>query len=343
MNKKVAVGLSGGVDSSLAAYFLKKAGWNVSGFTLKLDSDYDPATVTAARRVCESLGIPHRTIDARSLFKKEIIDYFISTYLKGLTPNPCVFCNRRIKFGFLLDAVRASGIDYLATGHYARLSSSRRGIFIREGKDRLKSQEYFLALVKPDILKHLIFPLGNYTKVQVKKIAAARKMVFKTRESQDICFVRGRYYPKFIEAGIRDSREYAGNIRHISGKILGRHRGIYHYTYGQRAGLGISWPKPLYVVSINGAAREVVVGEKTCLYRKNFFVRSPNWFLNPQKIRKLKVRLRYNSPLYDCNLKMAENCLQVFLNKPVAAVTPGQVAAFYYKKFLLGGGIIAGE
>ncbi|MBU2473347.1 MAG: 7-cyano-7-deazaguanine synthase, partial [Candidatus Omnitrophica bacterium] len=197
--KRIAVGLSGGVDSSVAAYLLKKKGWEVVGFTLKFHPQEnrccDSESLEQAERLCHRLKIPHYLLDASGMFQKKIIDYFIESYLNGQTPNPCAFCNRFIKFGVFLDKIKSLGIDYLATGHYARLGRKGKDYFFRKAKDGNKSQEYFLALVKPEILKSLVFPLGGYTKPQVKRIAKTKKLLFKERkESQDVCFVKDKTY-----------------------------------------------------------------------------------------------------------------------------------------------------
>jgi tRNA-specific 2-thiouridylase len=228
--------------------------------------------------------------------------------------------------------------------------------FLKKGKDAKKSQEYFLSLVKPSVLRSLIFPLGGYTKDEVKKIAKDKKILFKERrESQDVCFVKDKYYPEFIEENTSGYTRYRGDIRHLKGKLLGQHKGIYQYTYGQRGGLGISWPKPLYVIAIDGKTKEIAVGEKEFLYKDTFSVHSLNWFISPGKyascfclpqgkgkeMKNIKVKVRYNSPSYNCSLKFTNDKAVVELSKKIDSVAPGQIAAFYYKDILLGGGIIS--
>ncbi len=345
MKKKVAIGLSGGIDSSVAAYLLKEKGFDVVGITLKFypeqNSCCDWQSLYQARRLCTKLNIPHHLIDVSELFKKTIVDYFIDSYLDGLTPNPCAWCNRLIKFDFLFKEAKAQGADYLATGHYARIGKKGNKYFLRRNKDNKKTQEYFLALLNPQVLKDLIFPLGGYTKEEVKKIAKDKKIIFKERkESQDICFAQGRPYTEFIKAHISKGRNYSGSIKHIDGRSLGEHKGIYYYTYGQRSGLGVSWHKPLYVTAIDSKSKEVIVAEKEHLNKRVFFVHSLNWFLSPKDCKGLKVKVRYNSAPVGCDVKITKGKAKVTLHKSIDSAAPGQVAAFYCKDLLLGAGII---
>lgn len=345
MKKKIAVGLSGGIDSSFAAYLLKKEGWDVIGFTLKFypqeNRCCDLDSLYQAQRLCDNLEIPHYVIDVGEIFKKEIIEYFIGSYIRGLTPNPCAFCNRLIKFGCFLEKVRSFGIDYLATGHYAKVVKENNSFFLKRAKDEKKSQEYFLSLINPDALKNLIFPLADFTKEEVKKIARKEKVMFKERkESQDVCFVGEKSYIEFIENSIPLTQEYRGNIKHVSGDILGRHAGIYYFTCGQREGLGVSWKEPLYVIDVDAENKTIVVGEKKYLSKDRFMVSSLNWFALPAKCSGIKVKIRYNSPFYECRIEPREDKVLVLLNDRVDAVTAGQVAAFYDRDTLIGGGII---
>jgi tRNA-specific 2-thiouridylase len=348
---KVAVGLSGGIDSSFAAYLLKKQGYDVCGFTLKFyprdNRCCDLDGLYQAQRLCSKLDIPHYTIDTTDFFKKEIVDYFITSYLSGLTPNPCSFCNRLVKFGYLFEKIRAMGFDYLSTGHYANIVKRKKYLLLKCAKDIVKSQEYFLSLIKPEILAHLIFPLGSYTKDKVKKISQKEKLMFQERkESQDICFVKEKQYYNFIEKTLKDPQNYYGNICHVNGKILGRHKGIYYFTYGQRAGLGISWHEPLYVLEVNERSNCVIVGEKRYLAKENFSVKSINSFVNwksyfpDNKLTGIKVKIRYNSKFYDCVLEFKGERILVTLKTAAEAVTPGQIAVFYHKDAVLAAGVI---
>jgi tRNA-specific 2-thiouridylase len=346
MKEKIAVGLSGGIDSSFAAYLLNKEGFQVIGFTLKFYPEEnrccDLDSLYQAQRLCHKLGIPHYTIDVRDLFKREIINYFIESYLQGLTPNPCSFCNRLIKFGYLLKKIQSLGITYLATGHYVRIKKKDKKAFLAMAKDKKKSQEYFLSLIEPFSLNHLIFPLGEYTKGEVREITHREKLIFKERsESQDICFIKDGSYPKFIEDSISNLEHYRGKIKYIKGGILGTHRGIYNFTTGQREGLGISWKNPLYVYDIQSDTTTVIVAEREYLYKDKFAVSSCNWFISPTKFKDISVKIRYNSPSYPCEIEVEGEKALVYLKEKVDSISPGQIATFYWKDLVLGGGVIS--
>ena len=348
MNNKIAVGMSGGVDSCVAAYLLKKKGWDVVGFTLKFYSyenrccDLD--SLSQAQRLCHKLKIPHYVLDVRDMFKEKIINYFIESYLKGFTPNPCVYCNCYVKFGIFLEKIKSFGIDKLATGHYVSLIKDGDLNYFKVNKDKIKSQEYFLTLIKPEVLKYLIFPLSDYNKTQVKEIAKNERIMFMVRkESQDVCFVKDKSYPKFIEENVPDYSKYFGEIKYIDGNVLGKHKGIYNYTYGQRGGLGVSWKTPLYVTNIDSETNSIIVGEKDSLLRNKFYVNGLNWFLPPEKYKNIKVRIRYNSFLIGCGLQFMGDRVLVTLDEKTDKLSPGQIAAFYYKDILLGGGVIEKE
>jgi len=348
---KVAVGLSGGIDSSFAAYLLKKQGYDVCGFTLKFypqdNRCCDLDGLYQAQRLCGKLDIPHYTIEATDFFKKEIVDYFLASYLSGLTPNPCSFCNRLVKFGYLFEKIRAMGFDFLSTGHYAGITKRKGYFLLKTARDSAKSQEYFLSLVKPEILARVIFPLGSYTKSEVKKISQKEKLMFQERpESQDICFVKEKQYHTFIEKNLENPHNYCGDIRHINGEVLKRHKGIYYFTYGQRTGLGIGWSEPLYVLRINESDNSVIVGERKYLAKKNFIVGGINSFIDWNKYfsggnpADVKVKIRYNSKLYDCEPEFNGERILVNLKTAAEAITPGQIAVFYHKNAVLAAGII---
>jgi len=346
MKKRIAIGLSGGIDSSVAAYLLKAQGWDVVGFTLKFypqeNRCCDLESLHQAQRLCHKLGIPHYVIDTSDFFKKEVVDYFIESYLQGLTPNPCAYCNRLVKFGKFLEKVKAVDVDYLATGHYARLLKTGENFVIKKNKDSKKTQEYFLSLLEPKVLKSLVFPLADYAKADVKKIAEDNDLIFKPRpESQDVCFVKNGDYAEFIKKRVSEPKKYWGKIKHVNGEILGKHKGFYNYTYGQRTGLGISWHKPLYVNSIDAKHKDVVVGEKESLLKDSFSVHSLNQFLKIDEYDDIEVKVRYNSASFGCTLNLRGDKAIVSLKTKIDSITPGQVAAFYNGDTLLGGAIIA--
>lgn len=348
MKKKVAVGLSGGIDSSFAAYLLHQQGFDVVGVTLKFQPQdnrcCDLDSLYQAQRLCHKLEIPHYVFDVKDIFQEKIISYFVKDYLSGLTPNPCAFCNRFIKFGYLYQKIKSLGIDYLATGHYVRLKKNNGNILLQSAKDVKKSQEYFLALVNPAILDQLIFPLGDYLKDDVKQIVKNEKVFFKERkESQDICFINGKAYQNFIEENITNRNDYIGFIKYIDGRTLGTHKGTYYFTYGQREGLGIAWREPLYVVGIDSKNKTVIVGERKYLGQNKLQVTNCNWFIGAKNYENIKVRIRYNSPAYDCNLTINGNDVEVNLKSTIEAVTPGQIAVFYDNDLVLGAGIITNE
>lgn len=346
--KKIAVGLSGGVDSAFVAYLLKKDGWDVTGTILKLfqgtPPDYNPLSLIHAEKLCLALDIPHRVINAEKEFGERIIDYFIDSYLRGFTPNPCVFCNRFIKFGLLAEKIRDLGIEYLAMGHYAGVDKCRGRLLFKKAKDIKKSQEYFLALIPAAVLPRVIFPLSEYIKEDVIKEAQAAGILCKEqKESQDICFIENKDYAGFIEKKTVCRGHNEGEIRHVDGKLLGRHKGVHYFTYGQRTGLGIAWKEPLYVIGINGKSKVVTVGEIPYTYKKEFTVTGINWFDSPQNYTGIRVKARYNSPEYDCLIKLSaeKEEAKVFLVKEVNGIAPGQIAVFYYNDFVLGGGVIS--
>ncbi len=345
---RVAVGLSGGIDSSFCAYLLKKEGWEVFGFTLKFYPEENHCCnlegIYQAQYLCKRLKIPHQVLDVQDLFKEKIIRYFISNYLNGLTPNPCAFCNRLIKFAIFWQQVKAWGIEYLATGHYVRLTKFGEKTLLMRAEDKKKSQEYFLSLLDPAMLEKVIFPLGDYEKKEVRDLSRQEKLILKERkESQDVCFVADQNYPEFIERNIPNPLSFEGEIRHIEGKLLGRHKGIYYFTYGQRQGLGLCWKEPLYVIDIDPISKTVFVGEKRYLLNDNFMVGSLNWFIPYQTFPSLRVKVRYNSPFYNCQIEERGQRIKVILKEKIEAITPGQVAVFYYQDIVVGAGIIEKE
>lgn len=339
---KVVVGMSGGLDSTVTAYLLKTKGYEVIGVTLYLyDNVKSPKScctldaINRARAMAVKLGIRHYTLDLRDFFKRSIVRFFVDGYTRGITPNPCVFCNRIIKFEYLIDFANKVNARYVATGHYARIKEGR----IYRAIDHQKDQSYFLALVKREHLPRIIFPLGEMTKEEVKTIAYAQELVPETLvESQDICFVENGDYRKFLEK-IVTAKE--GNIVDKEGNVVGVHHGIYRYTLGQRRGLNIASTKPLYVVKINPERNEIVVGEYEDLLKKSLKIGALNLQsdLSVGELVEVMVRSRHKpAKAYIVDLK-GDECVIEFI-KPQWNPTPGQLAAIYKGDQLVGGGFI---
>ncbi len=336
-NKKVAVALSGGVDSSFCAYLLSQKGYEVEAFTLKIPfmpSDY----IERAHSICKKIGIPHHVIDVEKEFSSLIVNYFIDSYLQGLTPNPCAFCNCLVKFGLLIEIVKKKGFKLFATGHYASLIKKNRQVHLAVSRAGKNSQEYFLALVPKGTFKMCIFPLGSYTKDKVKK-KAKDFYPFRVSSSQEICFIRHKDYRYFILEHVRTIK--GGYIRYHDGRVLKRHAGIHNFTYGQRQGLGVSWRVPLYVFDIDHKTGDVFVAEKEYAFKKDFYVGSVNWFYPPKDYYRIHVRMRYNSIPLSCEIKLInKKHVKCTLYEKKEVPSYGQVAVFYDKDKVIAGGII---
>lgn len=352
---KVAVGLSGGVDSSVAAALLKEKGYSVIGITMEIfdgsiaveeaarHACYGPGEeedVAAATAVCEKLDIPYFVFDLRREYRKHVIDYFKSEYLVGRTPNPCIVCNRRLKFGFMLEKAKAAGIDfqYFATGHYARIEKYDDRFVLKKAVDTIKDQTYFLYGLTQQQLAHTIFPLGTYTKDRVREIAQSFGLETANRpESQD--FIAGRdYSPLFTEAEIRP-----GDIVDEDGCLLGKHRGIIHYTVGQRRGLGIASDRPLYVMDIDADKNRLIVGAKKNLFSKGLIASDLN-FLALESLKqpyevKARIRLRHTAAEATVYPDLKDT-VKVLFKEPQTAITPGQSVVFYRDDTVFGGGVI---
>ena len=351
----VAVGLSGGVDSSVAAALLKKKGYAVRGITMQIfdgslelregqkHACYGPGEIEdleAAESVCKKLNIPLDVIDLRKEYRQFVINHFRSEYLAGKTPNPCIVCNRRLKFGFLIEKAKKIGTDFefFATGHYARIVKSGERHLLKKAKDPSKDQSYFLYALTPEQLSHTIFPLGTHTKYQVREMARSFGLTTAERtESQD--FIAGGDYSLFFTK----DEVNAGDIVDSDGNALGKHRGIIHYTVGQRRGLGIASSRPLYVVKIDAANNRIVVSDREDLYSKGLIAKDIN-LIAVEKLERpyrAKVKIRLNSRAVDATVFPHENGkLKVLFNKPQMSVTPGQHAVFYTGDTVIGGGVI---
>jgi tRNA-specific 2-thiouridylase len=346
MGKKVMVAMSGGVDSSVAAMLLTDEGYNVSGVTMCLGISAEEdgsrccgaAAVDDAKRVCDRLKIPHYVFDYAGELEDKVIAKFISEYRKGRTPNPCVECNRYLKFGSLLEKAKVLGFDFLATGHYAAIEKNEDGYFLSRAKDSKKDQTYFLYPMPYEGLGNVLFPLAPLTKDEVRVIAKKASLpVAEKQESQDICFVTQKNYQEFL---LERGQEFKpGPIVDMQGKIMGRHRGIIFHTIGQRGGLGISHPTPLYVVSIDPDKNRIVVGEKKDLMAKGLIAGDINMLTKswPQEVY-AKIRYRKKEAL--CDVTDADGKLRVIFAEEQEAITPGQSVVFYENDRVLGGGTI---
>ncbi len=342
--------MSGGVDSSVAALLLKEGGYAVTGMTMCLGiADGEggdevrccgPAAIEDARRVCGKLGISHYVLDYSAHLEEKVVKKFVAEYARGRTPNPCIDCNRYLKFGNLLATARSSGFDFLATGHYAEIGRDDKGYFLKKPRDKAKDQTYFLYPITPDALEWILFPLAPFTKDEVREMARKADLpVAGKDESQDICFVTQKNYRAFVAEKARDSGP--GAIVDLQGKKLGEHKGIPFYTVGQRSGLGISSPAPLYVVSLNAATNRVVVGEKKDLKAKGLIAGDLNILAKPGQLPAVaEAKIRYRKHAARCALSLREDRLTVIFDETQEAITPGQAVVCYQDDRVLVGGVI---
>ncbi|OQY23287.1 MAG: tRNA 2-thiouridine(34) synthase MnmA [Desulfobacteraceae bacterium 4572_35.2] len=341
--EKVMVALSGGVDSAVTAALLIEQGYEVIGVHMRLLSGAEhESSDEDARQVAHELGIEFHSLDCREEFDRVIVQNFCAEYVSGRTPNPCILCNRYMKFGYLLQVADELGIDFLATGHYARIDHSGDLPVLRRGHDRKKDQSYFLFTLTAEQLKRVIFPLESTTKEQVKEVAKRINLSARHKaESQDVCFIPDNDYVSFLKKQTLTLPQ-GGNIVHVDGKVLGRHGGTYHYTIGQRKGLGIGWSEPLYVVSIDVAKNQVVVGEKQFLETTELVVNDVIWSqLSTDKQLRVDCRIRYrhNEAMATVTIDDQDRVRVVF-EQPQIGVTSGQSAVFYQDDAVIGGGWI---
>lgn len=352
--KKVVVGMSGGVDSSVAAWLLKEQGYDVLGVTMQIWQDEAAQTVEEnggccglsavddARAVAAKLDIPYYVMNFKKEFKEYVMDDFAREYYQGRTPNPCIRCNRYVKWEALLHRCLALGADYIATGHYARVVRLDNGRYALKAAKSSKDQTYALYNLTQEQLAHTLMPVGSYTKDEIREIAAKLGLkVANKPDSQDICFVEDDY-GKFIEEETGVSIE-PGNFVDPEGNILGQHKGIIHYTIGQRRGLGLSLKQPGYVIRVDKDKNEVVIGTKDQLYSKVLYGNRCNFMSIPsvEGERRTTAKIRYNSPEVPCTIRMAEeDLIEVVFDKPQRAVTPGQAVVFYDDGIVVGGATI---
>jgi len=339
---KVATAMSGGVDSSVAAALLKEAGHEVVGITMRTTDDRRPETDAAD--IAGRLGIAHHVIDLREVFAEKIIAYFCGEYGRGRTPNPCVLCNRHIKFGALRQKAARLGAAYFATGHYTRIEQDSRGRYIlKKGRDKNKDQSYFLCQLIQGQLDRTIFPVGEMTKDEVRKKAAEMGLPGATRpESQEICFIPDNDHAAFVARYTAETGR-PGPITDEDGRTLGRHRGIAQYTVGQRKGLGIAAAEPLYVTGIEPASNTVIVGTKGQIFDTELIADNINWISidPPEHSISVKAKIRYRHAEAEATVELrGDGTVYVKFSLPQAAITPGQSVVFYDGEKVLGGGTI---
>lgn len=347
-NKKVLLGMSGGVDSSVSALLLKQQGYEVIGTTLELyrgSSCCNQTTYLDAKNVCNEIGIPHIIYDAKEQFQTHVINNFIQTYANCQTPNPCIECNKHMKFGFMYEKAKEIGCSYIATGHYAKTeyNDQYKKWVLKKSNAGKKDQSYVLWNIPKELIKHILFPLADFKeKEEIRQIAREYNLkVANKPDSEDICFIPDGNYKKFLENN-SNLKPKKGNIVTKEGNIIGTHTGLYNYTIGQRKGLGISNKVPLFVLSFNQAKNELIVGEEDKLYQKEITVSQINLLLVDEinDWLEVEVKTRYSSKLAKAKIKKEQDKIKVIFDEPQRAITPGQSAVFYIGDIVLGGGII---
>lgn len=355
---RVVVAMSGGVDSSVSAALLVEQGYEVRGIMLRLWSE--PGFVGIRGRdnrcctrdqmleahfVARKLDIPFEVLDVREAFKQRIVDLFIEGYSQGITPNPCLACNRHIRFGFLLEEALKRGADYLATGHYARITRADNGTYeLRKGADPLKDQSYVLSMLTQQQLRHALFPVGEYTKAQVREMAALRGLRVASRhDSQDLCFVADGDYRRFLRAFAPEAFA-PGPIMLRTGEVIGEHSGLADYTIGQRKGVGVAWHEPLYVIAKDVTRNALIVGTREELGSRRLIAQAMNWIAGepPAAPLRAEVKIRYRARAVPAwVVPMDTDRAEVTFDEPLPDITPGQGAVIYDGDRVLGGGIIA--
>jgi tRNA-specific 2-thiouridylase len=352
--QRVLLGMSGGVDSSVAGYLLREQGYDVVGVTMKVwpqdcisraeDKCCGPQAVADARNVAHALGIPHYVVDEADQFEKLVIDYFSSEYQAGRTPNPCVMCNEKLKFGNLWDKAEALRCDYIATGHYAIIEHYDDRAVLRKGVDPRKDQSYFLFSLRQAQLQHALTPLGRMSKSEIREIAHSLGLKVADKvDSQEICFVPGNDYKAFLRSHLGENEFHSGGIYDLDGNFIADHEGIEMFTIGQRKGLPGGSAQPRYVVDLDPETNRVIVGSADDLVLEEFEIDRVNWINGEPAVDALEVavKIRYSHPGTDAVVTpLPGNRARVVLLQPQKAVTPGQAAVFYDRDFVLGGGWI---
>lgn len=356
MNKKVVVGMSGGVDSSVAAYLLKEQGYEVIGVTMQIWQDDDSDTmeenggccglsaVDDARRVARTLDIPYYVMNFKDDFKKKVIDYFVQEYKEGRTPNPCIACNRYVKWETLLTRSLAIGADYIATGHYAKVVQLPNGRFaLKQSKTLKKDQTYALYNLTQDQLSRTLMPVGDYTKDEIRTIAEKISVRMANKpDSQEICFVPDQDYARFIKEYSGDTFE-PGRFIDTKGKVLGTHKGIVHYTIGQRKGLNLNLGKPGFVVEIDPVSRDIMIGDDSDVFSKGCKIDRINLMSieSVEGVLEYEAKIRYSHKPAKCRVRMVgEDQMEVLFDEPQRAITPGQALVLYDGEIVVGGGTI---
>ena len=349
MEKRVLLGMSGGVDSSTSLLLLQQQGYQVEGATFRLWKPDEESRaqgereIERARQLGGKLGVPHHVIDWTQEFQTQVVDYFVGEYQKGRTPNPCVICNRTIKFSAFWNWAKERGFDYIATGHYARIGEEKGRYFLRKAACEKKDQSYFLYVASQEQLAHLLFPLGEYSKEEVRAMAAQHQLsVAKKPDSQDVCFIPDGEYGKFL-AAYTGKKAPIGRFVDQAGNPLGEHLGLWNYTIGQRKGLGVTFGKPMFVEKIDPVTREITLGDNDALFRRELWVESPNWMAIPglEAPRPAQIRIRSAHKAQPGMLyPLPDGSVRVEFQEPQRAITVGQSAVFYEGERVLGGGVI---
>src|SRR5216683_5636151 len=351
---RVLLGMSGGVDSSVAGYLLREQGYDVIGVTMKVwpqdcisraeDKCCDPQAVADARGVAHSLGIPHYVVDEADQFEQTVISYFASEYQAGRTPNPCVMCNEKLKFGNLWNKAEALECDYIATGHYAIIEHHADRAVLRKGVDPRKDQSYFLFSLRQPQLRRALTPLGTMRKPEIREIARSLGLKVADKiDSQEICFVPGNDYKAFLRSHLGENEFHRGEIYDVAGNFIGEHDGIELFTIGQRKGLPGGSPRPRYVVDLDAQTNRVIVGDVEDLVCDEFEIDRTNWIARelPDEDVDATVKIRYSHPGTSATLSVRENSrARIRLHEPQRAVTPGQAAVIYNGDIVIGGGWI---